>query len=90
MSWEKPEFKTLLMKKLYQALTTFFKTLPLTNPEFELLKCPGFLMKLALHETPPDAENQLCYMDYYQLQQMNLLQQLAIKNTQITLNNENL
>ncbi|KAF0234957.1 MAG: hypothetical protein FD181_3585 [Prolixibacteraceae bacterium] len=78
------------MKKLYQALTTFFKTLPLTNPEFELLKCPGFLMKLALHETPPDAENQLCYMDYYQLQQINLLKRIGINFTQTTTSNENL
>lgn len=67
------------MKKLYQTLTPSLKTVPLTNPEFVTLKCPEFLMKLLLQETPPVAEKQLCYMDYYQLQQMNLLKQIGIK-----------
>jgi hypothetical protein len=78
------------MKKLYQTLTPSFKTLPLTNPEFVMLKCPDFLMKLALDETPPVAEKHLCYMDYYQLQQINLMKQIGINFTQITTSNENL
>ena len=78
------------MKKLYQTLTTLFKTLPLTNPEFELLKCPEFLMKLALDKNPAGAEKQLCYMDYYQLQQMSLLRRIGIGFTQTTTSNENI
>jgi hypothetical protein len=77
------------MKKLYQTLTPSITT-PLTNPEFVLLKCPEFLMKLALHETPPVAEKHLCYMDYYQLQQINLMKQIGINFTQITTSDENL
>ena len=66
------------MKELYQTLKHFSKTRPLANPEFELLKCPEFLMKLALDKNPAGAEKQLCYMDYYQLQQMSLLKQIGI------------
>jgi hypothetical protein len=67
------------MKKLYQTLTPSFTTSPLSNPEFVLLKCPDFLLKLALKETPPVAKKHLCYMDYYQLQQINLMKQIGIK-----------
>lgn len=78
------------MKELYQTLKHISKTRPLTNYEFVMLKCPEFLMKLALDKNPAGAENQLCYMDYYQLQQMKLLKQIRIKFTQTTTNNENL
>lgn len=67
------------MKQLYQTLTPLFNTLPLRNQEYMMLKCPDFLMKLALDETPPVAEKHLCYMDYYQLQQINLMKQIGIK-----------
>ena len=66
------------MKELYQALKHFSKTLPLANPEFELLKCPKFLMKLVLDETPPGAENHICFMDKYQLKEMDLLRRIGI------------
>jgi hypothetical protein len=73
------------MKKLYQTLKLPFLTLPLANPEFELLKCPGFLMKLALHETPPSTEKHLCYMDNYQLKEMDLLKKIGINFNKITI-----
>lgn len=67
------------MKELYQTLKHFIKTQPLANPEFFTLKCPGFFMKPELDETPSREEKQLCYMDYYQLQQINLMKQIGIK-----------
>ena len=67
------------MKKLYQTLTTLFTTLPLINKEFIMLKCPEFLMNLALDETPPVAENHICFMDKYQLKEMDLLRRIGIK-----------
>ncbi len=70
------------MKKLYQTLTLLCKTLPLTNPEFVMLKCPEFLKKLALDETSANSENQIFYMDYYQLKQINILKQIGINYTQ--------
>lgn len=70
------------MKQLYQTLTPLF-TLPLINPEFIMLKCPEFLMELALDKTPDSAENHFCFMDAYQHQQMNLLKQIGINFTQI-------
>ena len=66
------------MKQLYQTLTPLF-TPPLTNPKFVMLRCPEFLIKLTLDETPPGAENHFCFMDYYQLKQINLLKQIGIK-----------
>lgn len=78
------------MKHLYKALKTLYKTRFHKNPEFVMLKCPGFLMKLALNETPRSTEKQLCYVDYYQLQQINLMKQIGINFTQTATNDENL
>jgi len=67
------------MKELYQTLKHFVNARPLANPEFFILKYPRFLMKPVLQETQAGAEKQLCYMDYYQLQQINLMKQIGIK-----------
>lgn len=74
------------MKRLYQTLTPLFTALPLLNQEFMMLRCPEFLMKIALDKSPVSSENQLCFMDYYQLQQMNLMNQIGINFTQKTMN----
>lgn len=78
------------MKKLYQTLKTLYKTRFHKNPEFVMLKCPGFLTKLTLDETPPGTEKQLCYVDYYQLQQINLMKQIGINFTQTASSDEKL
>lgn len=67
------------MKQLYQTLTPFFATLPLISPEFIILKCPEFLMKIALEKSPACSKNQFCFMDVYQLQQLNVIKQIRIK-----------
>lgn len=67
------------MKELYQTLKHFIKRQPWENPEFFALKCPGFFMKPIMDKTPSRADKQLCYMDYYQLQQINLIKQIGIK-----------
>lgn len=74
------------MKKLNQISMPLFTVLPLMNHEFIMLKCPEFLMKIALNKSPASSENQLCFMDNYQLQQMNLLMQIGINFAQKTMN----
>ena len=68
-----------MMKQLYQILIPLLKTFPPINHELMMLKCPEFLTEIALDNSPATSENQLCYMDYYQLQQINLLKQIGIK-----------
>jgi hypothetical protein len=67
------------MKYLYQTFMPFFKTSHLIKPEYVILKYLEFLLKVTLNETPARSENHICFMDYYKLQQMNILKQIGIK-----------
>jgi len=78
------------MKKLYQTLKHLLKTRPQEYPEFIQLKCPDFLLKIALDKTTTHSDRHFCYMDAYHLQQLNLLKQIGININQITTNDENL
>ena len=78
------------MKKLYQTLKHLLKPRPLNHPDFLMLKCPDFLMKIALDKTTAHSDKNFCYMDAYHLQQLNLLKQIGININQITTNDENL
>lgn len=78
------------MKKLYQTLKHLLKTRPQEYPEFIQLKCPDFLMKIALDQSSAHSEKHFCYMDTYQHQQINLLKQIGININQISINDENL
>lgn len=66
------------MKKLYQTLKRLLKTRPRQYPEFIQLRCPDFLMKIALDKSSAHSEKHFCYMDTYQHQQMNLLMKIGI------------
>ncbi len=78
------------MKKLYQTLKHFLTAHPPKNPEFVMLQCPDFLMKITLEKSTAQSEKNFCYMDVYQIQQLNLLKQIGININQITTNDENL
>jgi hypothetical protein len=67
------------MKKLYQTFKHLLKTRPLKNPEFVMLQCPDFLMKIILDKSSVHSEKHFCYMDTYQHQQINVLKQIGIK-----------
>ncbi len=78
------------MKNLYKTLKTLYKTNFHKNPEFVMIKYPGFQTKLTLEETPPCTKKQLCYVDYYQLQQINLIKHIGINLTPTTTSDEKL
>lgn len=67
------------MRELYQTLKHLVKSLPRTNLEIIMLKCPEFLIKPAMDKTPAGSGKGICFMDYYQQYQMNLLKKIEIK-----------